>query len=50
MYKNNKFWLIIGLLTILMLVLAGCAKEETPVETEAPAPVEALISSRGLCR
>ncbi len=30
MYKNNKIWLFLGLLTVLVLVLAGCAKEETP--------------------
>src|SRR4030042_6984027 len=39
MYKNNKFWLILGILTVLVLVLAGCAKEETPAATEAPPPV-----------
>ena len=36
MYKNNKIWLILGLLTVLVLLLAGCAKEETPAATEAP--------------
>ncbi len=39
MYKNNKIWLIVGLLTVLVLILAGCAKEETPVATEPPAVV-----------
>jgi alpha-glucoside transport system substrate-binding protein len=40
MYKNNKIWLILGIFTVLVLVLAGCAKAtETPATTEVPPPV-----------
>ena len=39
MFKNKAIWLFLGLLTVLALVLAGCASPATPAPTEAPQPV-----------
>ena len=38
MFRNNKFWLILGTLVVMAALLVACGPQATPAPTEAPPP------------
>ena len=38
MFRNNKFWFILGTLVVMAALLVACGPQATPAPTEAPPP------------